>query len=97
MKNLRSLSRLNLADNQIVSPEPVLAKMWWCSVIPSCAVMLTEKSSTVFTITAEESEYYEGFLKHKGQAEARKLKAKLTPLGLTPSEPKKGKQKIILH
>ena len=106
LKNLRSLTMLNLANCSIVSPEPVLTKMYWCSVVPSCMVMtddpekpdIEKKSAVPWKLNHADWISCQSFLSNKGKSRMAKALAEkefFNREGIMPPKPKKYKEKII--
>lgn len=99
LRAMKSLTRLNLGNNLLFSPEQVLDKMWWLSVVPSCAIIKTEKSASVFKVSLEESLAAESFLRNKASSRAARILAELNykkETGLAYMKPKKVYDKIIM-
>ena len=108
LKNLRSLMLLNLANCSVVSPEPVLAKMYWCHVVPSCMVMaddtekppLEKKSAVPWKIDYDTWSTCQLFLSSKAKSRVAKACAEkdfFNREGIMPPKLKKYKEKIVLR
>jgi Leucine-rich repeat (LRR) protein len=99
LRSMKSLVRLNLADNLIYSPDAALSKMWWLSVIPSCAIMKTENSASIFKVSVEESLASESFLRNKARARSARIQFEQKykrENGIEYVKPKKAYEKIIM-